>query len=143
MMYLIYSLLAIAAIYLLGVNLSSSGNQPPAPSPAIFAVAKAIAAAEGSNPDWNNPGDLTASFGFPTSGTVNDAGVLKFNSSADGWNALYKQLESIVNGSSRYSLEDTIASFGLGYSGGDTNWAVNVANALGVTPDTQLSDVLS
>lgn len=141
-MELILALLLVAALYLLGLHVGHC-DPPPAPSESILAMAKAIAVAEGSDPDWNNPGDLTLSFGFPTLGTANSAGVLKFQNCADGWQALYKQLEAIVNGNSRYSLSDTIASFGLGYSGGDSNWAVNVANELGVTPDTQLSDVLS
>lgn len=117
--------------------------QPPAPSPGIGAVANAIAYAEGSNPAWNNPGDLTASFGFPTTGTVNSAGVLAFASCADGWNALYAQLQLIIQGGSRYSLADTIRSFGQGYSGGDPNWATNVSAQLGVSPDTPLSGVLT
>lgn len=122
---------------------STPPNMPPAPSPQIAQVAQAIARAEGSPVEWNNPGDLTISFGYPTLGTANSAGVLKFTNAADGWNALYKQLLAIVNGGSRYTLQDTIATFGNGYSGGDPNWAVNVASFLGVTPDTPLGDILA
>lgn len=137
-------ILAAAAILFIGGTLSTShGEQPPAPSPAIAAFAAAIARAEGSNPDWNNPGDLTRSFGYATAGVANSAGVLKFQSSADGWNALYKQLQAIVNGSSHWSLDTTLADFGIGYSGGDPNWSVNVANALGVSADTSLGDILT
>lgn len=137
--YVLYSVMGKSNIA--GGN--SNCAQPPAPSSAIAAFAAAIAVAEGSNPDWNNPGDLTASFGYSTSGPVNSAGVLQFDNCEDGWQALYAQLSAIVRGGSRYTLNDTIASFGIGYSGGDPNWAKNVANALGVDPNTQLSEVLS
>lgn len=119
------------------------GPQPAPPSLGVGNMAAAIAQAEGSNPAWNNPGDLTLSFGFPVSGVMNSAGVLAFQNCNDGWNALYKQLLAIVNGSSRYSLDDTIATFGQGYSGGDPNWAANVSAALGVSADTPLRNVLA
>lgn len=134
-------ILALAGFLLLA---NPTGSDIPAPpSPQVGAVAQAIAKAENSNPDWNNPGSLTISFGYPTSGVGNSAGVLIFNSAVDGWNALYKQLEAIIHGQSRYTLDTTITSFGLGYSGGDPNWAINVASALGVSPDTQLGDILA
>lgn len=117
--------------------------KPAPPSPQIGAFADAIAKAENSNPEWNNPGSLTVSFGYPTSGVGNSAGVLMFETPEDGWNALYKQLEAIVNGTSRYTLNDSIATMGEQYSGGDPNWAVNVAAALGVPQSTQLGDVLA
>jgi hypothetical protein len=141
---LVIALLALAALVLFeGAMGKHCGDQPPAPSQEIFDVAAAIALAEGSNPDWNNPGDLTISFGYPTVGTANSAGVLKFQNCADGWNALYKQLSAIVSGNSRYSLSDSIADFGAGYSGGDPNWAVNVARELQTTPDAPLGSVLT
>jgi hypothetical protein len=139
---IIIVLLAFAAFLLLGIPLSEN-EQPPAPSQEIFDVAAAIAKAEGSNPDWNNPGNLTTAFGYPTLGTVNSDGVLKFQSAVDGWNALYHQLSLIVSGNSRYSLTDTIATFGQGYSGGDPNWAVNVATELQTTPNATLGSVLT
>ena len=146
MIFVLISVLAIAGFLLLSGALkqvASDCSPPPAPSPQILAFAQAIALAEGSDPSWNNPGDLTASFGFPTSGTVNSAGVLKFVNCVDGWSALYQQLSLIISGGSRYSLDQTIAAFGLGYSGGDPNWAKNVAAALGVPTDTQLGDILA
>ena len=132
---------AIAAALL--TNKKACGPQPPAPSTAIANFATAISIAEGSNPAWNNPGSLTASFGFPTTGTANAAGVLMFNSCADGWNALFAQLIAIVNGNSRYSLNDSIATLGLGYSGGDPNWSANVSSVLGVDANTPLGQVLT
>lgn len=137
-------LLALAALMLLGGSLSGRcGDQPPAPTQEIFDVAGAIALAEDSDPDWNNPGSLTSSFGFPTLGPANSAGVLKFQNCRDGWMALYQQLGAIVSGSSRYSLSDTIATFGMSYSGGDPNWAKNVARELQKTPDTTLGEILT
>lgn len=166
-MFVILFILFAAAIFLLGANVNSTsepdntgdnapdtgttgggysggcGPQPPAPSVAIFNFAAAIATAEGSNPEWNNPGDLTISFGYPTVGAANSAGVLKFANCVDGWNALYHQLSAIQNGTSRYKLTDSLASFGLGYAGGDSNWAVNVAAALGTTPNALLGELLT
>lgn len=141
---LIVIILGIAAL-LLGITMKQNQPNcpaPPAPSPQILSMALAIQAAENSPAEWNNPGDLTASFGYPTVGVANSAGVLKFQNCMDGWNALYKQLGAIVNGTSRYSLQDTLATFGMGYSGGDPNWAQNVASKLGVTIDTPLGDLL-
>lgn len=134
-------ILGVGAIgyMLLGETLS----RPTAPSPQIDAMALAIQKAEGSKSSWNNPGDLTKSFGFATTGVANSAGVLIFATSDDGWNALYAQLSAIVNGNSHYTLDTTLADFGSGYSGGDPNWAVNVANALGVGTDATLGDVLT
>jgi hypothetical protein len=143
-MILIIAIILGAAVFLLGGTLSTShGPQPPAPSPAIAALAAAIATAEGSNPEWNNPGDLTKSFGFSTAGVANSAGVLKFQTSADGWNALYAQLSLIVSGGSHWKLGTSLSDFGLGYSGGDPNWAKNVANSLGVSEDSSLGDLLT
>lgn len=141
---LLIAIVAFAALLLWEALVSPHcGEQPPAPTQEIFDVAAAIALAEGSNPDWNNPGDLTISFGYPTLGTVNSAGVLKFKNCGDGWQALYRQLGAIVNGNSRYSLSDTIATFGAGYSGGDANWALNVAKELQTTPDATLGSILT
>lgn len=140
---LLIVLAAVAAWLLGGLMNRPNTPQPPAPSPQIAALAAAIAVAEGSDPDWNNPGDLTISFGYPTNGVANSAGVLKFANGTDGWNALYRQLSAIVNGTSRYTLDTTLAAFGLGYSGGDPNWAKNVGNELGVSPDTTLGDILT
>jgi hypothetical protein len=141
---LVILLISLAGFLLFVSESPNSGNclQPPAPSQQIFSLASAIALAEGSNPEWNNPGDLTISFGYPTIGVANSAGVLKFHSCEDGWNALYKQLSAIVNGTSRYSLDTSLAMFGVGYSGGDQNWAINVARALGVSTETTLGEIL-
>ena len=147
MIVIVILLLGAAVLLLFGAasNMSKTNcPPPPAPSPQILAMAQAIQVAEGSPAEWNNPGDLTASFGYPTNGTGNSAGVLIFVNCEDGWNALYKQLEAIVNcTSSHYSTDQTLAQMGLTYSGGDPNWAKNVAASLGVSTDTQLGDILA
>lgn len=149
MIAILAALLGIALILIIGASQTVKASNaagcppPPAPSPQILQMAQAIATAENSPVAWNNPGSLTASFGYPTSGTGNSAGVLMFTNCADGWNALYKQLSAIVNGQSRYTLSDTLTSMGIVYSGGDPNWAKNVGAALGVSPDTQLGDILA
>ena len=120
-----------------------SSDKPQAPSTEIGLLADAIATAEGSNPSWNNPGDLTKSFGFLTIGVANSAGVLIFAQPADGWRALYKQLQDIIDGKSHWTLSTTLADFGNLYSGGDRNWAINVANALGVDPSVTLGSILT
>ena len=106
----------------------------------VRSLAQAIATAEGSNPQYNNPGDLVLP-GFPTFG----AGIAIFSSSQEGWSRLYHQLNLIVKGESNvYSLSDTIATMASKWTATDQGaWANNVAAALGVTVDTPLSQVLS
>ena len=107
----------------------------------VVRLAKAIAVAEGSNPAWNNPGDLTGldRGSFLVCGTANAEGVWKFVNAADGWTALYVKLARILAGQSKvYSLDMTLEEFGAKYSGGDANWAVNVGRELGVPITTTL-----
>jgi hypothetical protein len=140
----IVALVAAGLLWFLATTLGGavSINKPQAPTMAIGLLADAIAKAEGSNPAWNNPGDLTKSFGYVTTGVANSDGVLIFLRLEDGWQALYKQLEAIISGNSHYTLSTTLADFGFGYSGGDRNWAVNVADALGVDPSVTLGSIL-
>jgi hypothetical protein len=108
----------------------------------VVKFAIAIEFAEGSlraHPDWNNPGDLTYSFGLSNRGPQNKAGVLAFNSIEDGWHALFHQCWIMLSGRSKeYSLSDTLDFAGRKYSGGDPNWVKNVASALGVSAMTTL-----
>jgi hypothetical protein len=144
MMLLVILLISLAGFLLFVSESPDSGcPQPPGPSAQIESVAAAIAKAEGSNPEWNNPGSLTISFGLPTVGVANSAGVLKFEKCEDGWRALYMQLNSIVNGTSRYTLDTPLSEFGLRYSGGDPNWSLNVARALGISTSVTLGDILT
>jgi len=114
----------------------SSGNA------SVDALARAISIAEGSNSSWNNPGSLTKSFGFPNQGPQNADGVLRFDTLNDGWQALYAQIQSILEGRSHFTLSETLEEFGLRWSG-NPNWSVNVARELGVTTDTTLGEVIA
>ncbi len=110
----------------------------------IKALAAAIIIAEGSPPSWNNPGDLTRSFGFSNSGPQNSAGVLKFDTYHDGLMALYNQISMILNNtSSVYSTNTTFASLAQSYTGGDNadGWLNTVLDKLGnAAPDMTLGD---
>lgn len=112
----------------------------------IDALMLAIARAEGSPPAWNNPGDLTASFGFSNSGPQNADGVLGFATVEDGWGALRAQLNLAKAGLSRvYSASMSILDMGMKYAGvsqGST-WAANVAAALGVDTSTPIGSFLN
>jgi len=117
---------------------------PPNWPDSVIRLAKAISVAEGSNPAWCNPGDMTYAHGFPTKGTVNADGVLWFCQVDDGWQALYHEVSLMLTGRSHvYSLTNTLQQVGVKYSNGDANWAVNVANYLGVPESTTLQELAS
>lgn len=106
---------------------------------AVGRVAYAIAIAEGYFEAGtiparrNNPGDLK----------LDGSAITTFASAAEGWAALRAQLERIQRGASAYYTESmTLAQMGLTWAAGDTNWAVNVAQALGVSTSTRLGDLL-
>jgi hypothetical protein len=116
----------------------------------IQAMAAAIARAEGFTVSGsigaraNNPGNLV----LPgSSNTIGPEGITVFATAADGWRALYNQLQAIVDGRSLYSLDWTIAQMGDHWAPPATNpggyWAINVAAALGVSTNTRLRDVLT
>ena len=111
-------------------------------SPQVLKLANAIQVAEGSNPEWNNPGDLTFAGGFATCGFANSEHVLKFVNAEDGWNALCYQCDLMLSGRSRvYSLDMTLEQVGLKYSDGDPNWAKNVASSMGIPEQTTLAQL--
>lgn len=108
----------------------------------VVRLAKAIAMAEGSNPAWCNPGDMTYAHGHPTKGTVNADGVLWFCNVDDGWDALYHEVSLMLNGRSHvYNLTNTLQQVGLKYSNGNSDWAKNVAAYLGVDESTTLAQL--
>jgi hypothetical protein len=108
----------------------------------VLKFAKAISVAEGSKPEWNNPGDLTSHFGFPVTGTANSEGVLIFQNAEDGQEALYRQVSLMLTGKSKvYKLTDTLEQVGLKYAGGDGNWAKNVGAYLGIPLTTTLAEI--
>ena len=118
-------------------------------SPKVRAFADAIARAEGfyvagSVPQRaRNPGDLK----IPNwTGPVLGEGISVFESVDQGWNALYRQLQFIIDGRSRvYNLDFTIRDMGRKYTATLTEqdaWANNVARVLNVPVDTPLWQVL-
>lgn len=113
-------------------------------SPAVLAFANAVKIAEGSNPDWNNPGDLTGADAgsFVTLGIANSEGVLKFARAEDGWNALCMKLARMLTGMSHvYPLSMTLEQVGMKYSNGDPNWAKNVCAELKIPEATTLAEL--
>ena len=113
----------------------------------VVALANAIAKAEGYGIPGaiptvaNNPGDLKK--GDVGYGTIN--GITKYANVQDGWNALYAQLQLIVDGrSTRYKVTDTLRKMGQVWTATVSEqgaWSKNVAAALGVTPDATIGDV--
>ena len=108
----------------------------------MSSVANAIASAEGYGIPGaiptlaNNPGDLV--LGNQGNGTLGN-GITVFSTPQAGFNALNNQINLITSGqSSVYSPSETIAQIGNTWSGGDPNWANNVAAGLGTTPNSTL-----
>lgn len=110
----------------------------------VVRLAKAIEIAEGSNPTWNNPGDLTGedAGSFVTLGTANSEGVLKFSRLIDGWLALLHKCDKMLAGRSHvYALGMTLEQVGQLYAHGASEWAKNVAFELGTLPTTTLKEI--
>ena len=111
-------------------------------------LAKAIAKAEGFGtkrtlPTRNhNPGDIKAmkSYRFPGQVGVNKQYVVFRNDKA-GWEALRHQINKIVNGESRYSVNLTLKQLGKRYAESGI-WPKVVAKYLGVSPSTELWQIL-
>jgi hypothetical protein len=107
----------------------------------VWDCCQGIALAEGYNQglgtipyDYNNPGDITDSASQYGSGTN---GITTFPTAEVGWQALYNKLSNIINGgSSTYPSTWTWQQVGNLWAGGDSNWATNVCNYLGVDPST-------
>jgi hypothetical protein len=112
-------------------------------------MAEAIAYAEGyyapGNPiprRLNNPGDVKIS-SVPNIGK-DQYGHLHFATPEDGWLALYRQLQLIINGrSSVYTLDMTIEQMGKRWAEANTAWTTNVSTKLGVPATTTLRSVLT
>jgi hypothetical protein len=112
------------------------------PYPQTVALAKAIAKAEGGlTPGTapyrtNNPCDVFV--GGSTAG---------YSTMQAGWDACYSQINLMNSGgSSYYTPDETLSDVAKTYapsSGGNipSNWAANVAAALGVSPSTTLAQI--
>lgn len=120
----------------------------------IDALSAAIAKMENVDPSANNPGALGAG-DVPAgniTGQLNDAGVSLIDTLDNGLSALYTKLTNILSGnSSNYSPDMTIQQFAGMYTTGNpndnsdetNNYAQGLADSLGVTTDTSLSDAQS
>lgn len=113
-------------------------------------LAQAIAAAEGYGQPGavptiaNNPGDLElGDIGGSVTQAAQGQQITNFPSADAGWAALENQINLIANGESTagYTPAMSIAQVGQIYSGGSSNWANNVANYLGVSPDTNFASM--
>jgi hypothetical protein len=106
-------------------------------------MARAIARAEGFGVPGaiptvrHNPGNirmLSAPFDIAT-----------YESDADGWAALYRQVSLMLYGGSRvYSPDMPLSEVARLYTGEARymDWAWNVARVLGVTPDTPFAEAV-
>lgn len=109
------------------------------------ALAAAIAKAEGYGTPGaiptvaNNPGDLAlGDQGYGTMG----AGITVFPDLSSGIAALENQVTKMTTGTSHvYTPDETLADAGNTYASGDSNWASNVASALGVPTSTTLGSL--
>lgn len=125
-------------------NTWPSGNR-------IWDVCRAIAFAEGYDRgigtapyDLNNPGDI--SDGKNLYGYEHHSGsdITHFPTASIGWQWLYIKISNIVNGkSSSYGKDWTIVQIAHTWAGNWQNWAANVANRLGVSISTKLSDYVN
>lgn len=134
---------AAAALLLMA---KKAGGAPSVNADRVQRFAEAIAYAEGYRPGTlpyrnNNPGDLKVS-AVPSVGK--DAqGHLIFATPEDGWRALRRQIEIIIEGrSSVYTLDMTIKAMGEKYAEWASNWSSNVAGKLGVSESVSLRSVL-
>jgi len=117
-------------------------------SPTIRRIGEAIATAEGfyvegSRPQRNdNPGNLTLD--LTGKGIGWDGPFVRYATSADGFEALYKQISEWFSGvSTQISGDMTISQAARIYSpDGWLPWANNVANYLGISTDTPLNQIL-
>jgi predicted PurR-regulated permease PerM len=113
------------------------------------ALADAIAYAEGfyvtgSRPARNNnPGDLTVD--LTGAGIGWDGTFVIYRTIADGWNALTKQVQMMIDGTSAYyNPSMTIQEIANKYTATQSfAWASNVASKLGVSVNTTLNELLA
>lgn len=149
---LIFALIAVVAVAIYLVLQGDSGGSCTAgltpggnagqQQAGVLAFAQAIAVAENVAPAHNNPGALSSLAGG--TGTFG-AGLAVFASCADGWNALYRQLNLIISGgSSQYWLDMSVQEMAQVWTATNpTGWARTVANQLGISVDQNIGDVLA
>lgn len=116
---------------------------PPEMASRIYRLAEAFAREENSPPEWNNPLDISDTFGFPNRGAMNADGVTGFDTLTGGWLAGYHKIWLALSGHSHaYSGDMTLLEWGCKWAGPEQGpiWAKNVATFLAVTPETKVSE---
>ena len=116
----------------------------------VQVLAQAVAKAEGfykkgTLPNrYHNCGDLKAvrGYAYPGQASVGKGGHVRFRSDQDGWSALRHQIEKIMAGDSRYTVNMTLTDMGRIYAGNHRVWTKNVAHNLGVPQETSLWEIL-
>ena len=116
----------------------------------VQVLASAIAKAEGFGKAgtipsrYRNPGDLKVGRGYKYPGqiSVGKGGHVIFRNNAAGWAALEHQLNKVIDGTSRCTVNMTLREFGKKYAGNWRVWSKNVAHNLGVEPSTTLWEIL-
>lgn len=117
------------------------------PTDRVKRIAEAIAVAEGWNVIgsiprlYHNPGNLKP-YGLNTAGP---AGIRVFATDQEGWNALYRQVEGMLNGkSSLYPPTMSVLEVAARYVGDSdsVNWARNVATKLGISVNDTFSEIV-
>jgi hypothetical protein len=115
----------------------------------VTQLAQAIARAEGFYQSGSaparahNPGAIKVpGWTGPVTGSE---GISVFTSDAQGWEALYRQLDLIADGRSGiYTLGMTITDMARRWTAtAQSSWATTVASSLGVSTNTKLSQVLA
>lgn len=139
---ILFGLVGAAVILLaVGDSIDSSG------SPQVQTIAQAIATAEGffvsgsrASRD-HNPGDMTQD--LVGKGIGMDGPFVVFASDQDGWANLYAQINKWLRGeSSNATAESTISDLSRFYTtDNQASWAMNVANAAGVSIDTPIGEI--
>jgi hypothetical protein len=112
-------------------------------------LAKAIARAEGfyvkgSIPNrLHNPGDIRSRLLHAYPGQIGlKHGYVVFRNDRAGWAALERQIDKMVDGSSRiYNVNMTLKQFSKKYAESPT-WVKNVSSILDVTSSTRMWEIL-
>jgi|ERR1035437_412035 hypothetical protein len=116
----------------------------------VQTLAKAIAKAEGFGRKntiptrYKNPGDLKVVRGYryPGQTGVGKGGHVIFRNEASGQAALEHQIEKIIEGTSRYTVNMSLKDISKKYAGNWRVWSRNVAHNLGVDPEAYLWEIL-
>jgi len=141
--WIILGIIGLIVLAITGGSMLVSNVAPGGIPVIVKRFSEAIATAEGffingSRPQRNNnPGDIMVGGQY-----------VVYSSTADGWQALYGQVyKMFFGGSIYYNSSMTISEVAYYYADGGndptgaSNWAENVANYLGVTPDTTLDSM--